>query len=53
MTRDALIEKLKELATAVNFDPAKDHVTADQLLLDYINDPLITKLFDEIEKWYA
>jgi hypothetical protein len=36
-----------------SFDPECDHVDADELLLAYINDPDVTKTFNDIEKWYA
>lgn len=29
------------------------HVTADELLLEYINDPDIKEAFNKIRKWYA
>ena len=48
-----LKEKLRELATKVDFDNEKDHKEADQLLLEYIDDKEVSDLFDEIEKWYA
>lgn len=51
--RNELLIKLLELARKVNFDPERDHKTADSLLLEYINDTEITSAFDEIEKWYA
>lgn len=30
-----------------------DHYEADQILLDFIYDPEIERLFDSIGKWYA
>jgi hypothetical protein len=34
-------------------DPEKDHKDADKALLKYINDPEITKAFNDIKKWYC
>ncbi len=50
MTKDELIQRLKECDTG---DTELDHVRSDELLLDYINDPEVTKAFIEIDKWYA
>lgn len=50
---ETLRDELKKLAEKVNFVPEGDHVEADKLLLEYINDPEVTRLFNEIEKWYA
>ena len=37
-----------------NFDdPEGDHKDADRALLKYINDPEITKAFNDIKKWYC
>lgn len=48
------LQKIKELQlTSGNRDPEEDHIKADELLLEYINDELIIKSFKEIEKWYA
>jgi hypothetical protein len=30
-----------------------DHINADALLLQYIDDPMVTKAFNEIDKWYS
>ena len=34
-------------------DPESDHLDADKALLKYINDPEITKAFNDIKKWYS
>lgn len=34
-----------------NFDPEADHTYADQLLLDYIGDEDVTKIYESIKKW--
>lgn len=50
---------LPELIAALNAisgfseDQEKDHIAADNLLLDYINDPDVRKAFEAIDKWYA
>lgn len=50
MTKEELIEKLSELNGE---DPELDHIQADNLLLEYINDVEISKAFTKIDKWYA
>ena len=35
-----------------DFDTEMDHVTADELLLEYINDSEVSELFNSIHKWY-
>lgn len=34
-------------------DYEKLHVDHDNLLLEYINDPEVTEIFDRTSKWYA
>lgn len=50
MIKQELIDKLKEFAKAET--PEYKHAEADDLLLEYINDPEITEAFDSIDKWY-
>lgn len=51
--------KLAELITDLqnirdnNFDQEMDHKHADQLLIDYIGDEDVTKIYASIEKWYG
>ena len=52
ISRADLIENLKEL-TELKHDPEVAHSEADELLLNYINDPEIEKVFEEVPKWYA
>jgi hypothetical protein len=56
MTKQELIEEL-EKASKITFrghiDPEAAHIKADELLLEYINDPEITEAFNKIERWYA
>lgn len=35
-----------------NGDPIQDHVSADDLLLDYIGDDEVTQAFNAIDKFY-
>jgi hypothetical protein len=51
MTKEELVTQLKNLSKINDVEQA--HVLADRLLLEYINDSEVTKIFHEIEKWYA
>ena len=51
MTKEELIKELKSLID--NRDIEGVHVTADNLLLEYINDKEVSDAFHNIEKWYA
>lgn len=65
MKRKELVRKLEEIrknqerykdepfSEFFKFDPEVDHEKADQLLLDYIDDPEVTQVFYDIHKWYA
>ena len=53
MTLDELKAGLTEIATRNGGDPESDHLQADSLLIDYINDPEVERLFDSINKWYS
>lgn len=50
MTKQELIEKLKNIK---GYDIEVNHVEADELLLDFINDKDINEAYGDIEKWYA
>ena len=50
MTKEELIHRMKALITG---DTEADHANADELLLQYINVPEVTELFDNIWSWYA
>lgn len=54
-TKEELIAKLKVLADhdRPEGDSEDDHMKADGLLLDYIDDPEIEAAYDEISKWYS
>ena len=45
MTKKQLVARLKECSTG---DQEGDHSRADQLLIDYINDPEVAKVYEEI-----
>ena len=54
MTKDELIQRLNFIAFGgLRDDEEVMHVKADEALLEYINDPEVTKAFDSIDKWYA
>ncbi len=48
--RQMLLERLRSMRWE---DPETGHLTADELLLEYIGDPEVTAAFHEIDKWYA
>ena len=50
MNKEELLKSLTECDTG---DEERDHITADGLLLHYINDKDITLAFHNIPKWYA
>jgi len=50
VTKEELIHRMKALITG---DTEADHANADELLLQYINVPEVTELFDNIWSWYA
>jgi hypothetical protein len=51
LTIDELIKQLKALQG--EFDKEGSHKQADQLLLEFIDDPRVTEAFEDIDKWYA
>jgi len=61
MTRDDLLTILRACVEAPHqrtnpegYDSKEDrHITADEALLAFINDPEITTLFHAIDKWYS
>ncbi len=52
MTKEELIQRLKELQRD-NGDPEGEHLVADDLLLEFIDDADITGEYVKIKKWYA
>ena len=49
MTKEELIAKLE----VITGDKERDHLVADALLLEFINEPKVTKAFEAAEKWYS
>lgn len=52
ISRAEVISRLQELEGDYG-DMEASHAEADELLLQYINDPEIEKAFEEVPKWYA
>ncbi len=52
MEAHELIQKLNSL-NGGKYDEEANHVIADNLLLEYINNPEVAKAFKSIKKWYA
>jgi hypothetical protein len=50
MTKDELITRLKK---AEELDRETYHIQADDLLLEFINDPEITAAYNAMNKWYS
>jgi hypothetical protein len=51
MTKAELLDQLEALIAS---SPDEEgHMEADRLLVDYINDPEITAMYERISKWYA
>lgn len=57
MDKVELVGKLGNILSRQNSkgrsDIEADHSDADDLLVEYINDPEIKSLYEEIHKWYA
>lgn len=51
VNRRSILEKLEELKKWGDTEAA--HGEADKLLLELINSPKVTELFEAIDKWYA
>lgn len=52
ISREGILRALQELK-GDHTDPEASHIEADELLLDYINDPEITEAFEGVAKWYS
>ena len=52
-TKAELAARLRDVADQLNGDPEVAHATADQLLIDYINDPAVAAAYASVEAWYA
>lgn len=53
MTKKELIAKLEAAANESMHDPEVGHYQADMLLLEYINDPKVSEVWEKVCKWYA
>lgn len=57
LTKEQLVAALNALYNAQgelgSSDFEEDHIRADRLLLEYINDDDVSDAFEAIEKWYA
>lgn len=53
MSKPTLLRKLRIILKRENSDTELNHIEADDLLLEFINDKSITKLFKKINKWYS
>lgn len=51
MSKKDLIKQLQEVKDFGDTENA--HIEADDLIIEYINDPEIKKAYEEIDKWYA
>lgn len=51
MTKQELLKKLIELHKDTREED--NHIEADNLLLEYINNEEITTAFNKIDKWYS
>ena len=51
MNKQKLIEKLREIQKYGDTEQA--HGSADDALIEYINDPEIKEAYDDIKKWYS
>jgi hypothetical protein len=50
LTKEELIKQLKDLEGG---DQETSHIKADELLIEFINDPEVTDAFECIDKWYS
>ena len=53
MTKIELIEKLIKAEECLGHDPECAHALADDLLLEYIGDQIVTDTYKKILRWYA
>lgn len=54
-TKQELLECLQALKTTLDHvnDREEIHLVADRLLLEYINDEEVNKIYNSIDKWYS
>ena len=53
MTKQDLIERFEEIRADPDGDEERVHGQMDDAMLEYINDPKVTELFEADVKWYA
>ena len=53
MTIEELIAGIKKINKEEDGDPETSHFEIDKLLLKFIGDPEIEKLYGKLPKWYA
>lgn len=51
--RKALIERLKAARELAERDPEKGHAEADDILLEIIDDEVITDIYGTIKRWFS
>jgi hypothetical protein len=53
VTKERLIEQLREIAIDAQRDAEKAHGEADEALLHYIADPRVREAFESVKRYYA
>jgi hypothetical protein len=48
-----LIKKLEDITRDPQMDTEEGHAAADRALVEFIDDPEVTRLYDALPKWYA
>lgn len=53
MQIEELVAALRKIAEDPEYRAGTEaHIDADKLLLDYIDNPIVTKLYESIPRWY-
>ena len=53
VTKEDLIEQLKQIAVEYYMDAEVGHIKADELLLDYIDDNDVRAAYFSVMRWYS
>lgn len=53
MTKEQLVKELQDIALRNHDDCEINHGRAEDLLIEFINDPEVKTAYDSITKWYA
>lgn len=53
MDKETLAYEMRSIIKIYEDDPEVMHSKLDKLMLKFINDKEVTKLFNSVEKWYA